>query len=441
MTDQPRNPIFVRPIAGASSTAPFEGDLFDRKKQADRLTKMLDHLPDGCVFAIDAPWGEGKSWFAQHWSASLGEQGYRCAYVDAFQHDYLDDPFLMISGAVLGLVKENESELRHRMLDATKKLGRAVLPAAVKVALGIAGRLALGNVDLADEVKKGLESVEENAAAVLEKQIERRLADYEAHKQTVEAFKVALSELAAQTQKPVVILIDELDRCRPDFAVMTVERIKHFFEVPKVVFVLFMNKRQLVEAVRGTYGAGLDAETYLGKFVQFTLSLPKRVSIDFPSRDHSHIFLEHTLTRYGFKMTDPVQNFVAGFVPLANLLRLSLRDIERATILFSYAQPLKDRAWQSSWPIALKLARPKIFQGLTENLTEAHQEAKNLAESLKLRSPGVQLLDFVAAYHDTCLGAEPKPEVAREIGRYAVGNDPGEYMIMLCRKVDLALSD
>jgi hypothetical protein len=74
--------------------------------------------------------------------------------------------------------------------------------------------------------------------------------------------------------RKLVIVIDELDRCRPDYALQLLEIIKHFFNVPGVHFVLGVNLKELQNSVKARYGAGVDAETYLQKFISLQLNLP-----------------------------------------------------------------------------------------------------------------------------------------------------------------------
>ena len=89
-----------------------------------------------------------------------------------------------------------------------------------------------------------------------------------------------------RNQKPgvpwrIVVMIDELDRCRPDYAVRFLETVKHIFEVDHVAFVIAMNREQLVESVRDVYGAGFDAENYLERFGDVRLRLAKRSLMQF----------------------------------------------------------------------------------------------------------------------------------------------------------------
>nr|WP_279504657.1 P-loop NTPase fold protein [Aeromonas veronii] len=69
-------------------------------------------------------------------------------------------------------------------------------------------------------------------------------------------------------------MIDELDRCRPSYAVEMLETIKHIFDIPKVVFVLATDTEQLQHAIKVIYGDGFDAQNYLGRFFMRRFNLP-----------------------------------------------------------------------------------------------------------------------------------------------------------------------
>ena len=74
------------------------------------------------------------------------------------------------------------------------------------------------------------------------------------------------------------MVIDELDRCRPSYAVELLEVVKHLFGVDRIVFVLAINRSELAHSVRALYGSGFDAENYLRRFfdVDFRLPEPER---------------------------------------------------------------------------------------------------------------------------------------------------------------------
>ena len=82
----------------------------------------------------------------------------------------------------------------------------------------------------------------------------------------VAALPAGEAHAAQQGQGPLVIIIDELDRCRPLFALSLLERVKHLFLVEGVSFVFVTNMPQIEAVVAGTYGANTDAKIYLEKF-------------------------------------------------------------------------------------------------------------------------------------------------------------------------------
>ncbi|MFT7640583.1 MAG: putative KAP-like P-loop ATPase, partial [Pirellulaceae bacterium] len=75
--------------------------------------------------------------------------------------------------------------------------------------------------------------------------------------------------------KPVIVLIDELDRCRPNYSVDLLERLKHYFAVEGIVFVLAVDKTQLCHAINGVYGEKFDSSTYLPRFFDEIFRLAK----------------------------------------------------------------------------------------------------------------------------------------------------------------------
>lgn len=135
---------------------PFKGDLFKRRELANQLTQYLTRLRDGAVVAIDAPWGEGKSWFGRNWAADLKSQDYRVVYLDTFQHDFVEDPFLLIASEINGLVAIDD-ELGIELKQKAAKVMKAILPLSVKVLLNVAGRLVLGAADTSKELQAAIE--------------------------------------------------------------------------------------------------------------------------------------------------------------------------------------------------------------------------------------------------------------------------------------------
>jgi hypothetical protein len=84
----------------------------------------------------------------------------------------------------------------------------------------------------------------------------------------------SLIEMASE--KSILIFVDELDRCRPNFGVNILELIKHTYNVVNVQFVLITNTQQLKAAINHIYGGRIDAQRYLDKFLKYTLSLSSK---------------------------------------------------------------------------------------------------------------------------------------------------------------------
>lgn len=74
---------------------------------------------------------------------------------------------------------------------------------------------------------------------------------------------------------PLVVVIDELDRCRPSYAVELLETAKHLFSVDGVVFVLALTRAELARSVKILYGDGFDATGYLRRFIDVDFRLPE----------------------------------------------------------------------------------------------------------------------------------------------------------------------
>jgi hypothetical protein len=370
---------------------PFAGDLFERAAFAERLEKHIKRMRLGSVFAVDAPWGDGKSWLAKNWCPSLNAKGVPAIYIDAFKNDFVEDPFIPLAAEIQQLARARGAGNAQRLSDTAKAVGRALLPTAAKIAVGAASRIVFGT-DALEEIKEAVGDASKGVEDAVEKAVEKRLEQYEHDKKSADHFRAELEKLASTGEQPIVVIIDELDRCKPTFAVAMIERIKHFFSVPGVAFVLFMNRAQLLEAIKGVYGAGIDAEAYLGKYVQFTVTLPKRRTSARGSDSHNLMFCERMLVEFGFPQKDSYRAFASVLATCADALDLSLRDIERGIILFSLAQPIDTSAPIAAWLIALNLSHPAIFVGIRRGEKSAHLEAKKVVERMQSRV-GEQWLD------------------------------------------------
>ncbi|MFM0742177.1 P-loop NTPase fold protein [Paraburkholderia xenovorans] len=361
---------FILPLATKRwhfdpESAPFEDDLLERVQLAEKLTGFVERLHVGSVLAIDAPWGQGKSWFGHNWAAKLKKEDHKVVFINAFEQDYIEDPFMLIAAELANLLDDNKG-IGGQLREKAAAVMRALLPLGTKALINVAGRFALGAMDLSEDLAKMVEAAKDGAVETSEKWVERKLEDHEQEKASLEGYQTALGEFASKEAKPMVVFIDELDRCNPAFAVRLIERIKHFFEIGNLVFVLLMNRSQLQSAIKGVYGADTDAAAYLGKFVHLFFRLPNQAA----SR-----FVPNTLLRYGFDVSNPntdptVKKFLGHLCPWVDRAKLSLRDVDRACALFALAHD-KDSAGLLAYLITLKIKQPDLFESLLVNSVEA----------------------------------------------------------------------
>ena len=225
------------------------------------------------------------------WRHLLRQQQVQSLYFNAWETDFSSDPLIALIGelgASMGALNIGKSTAAGKQLEKLKKVGARVAVRAVP-ALIKAG--TLGILDLSDVAEEAISSATEKIA---EEEIKR----YVESKESIERFRRELElfsqKLAAQnkTTKPLVIVIDELDRCRPDYAIKVLETVKHLFSVSGVVFVIATDSRQLSNAIRHVYGLDVASDDYLRRFFDFSVSLPE------PS---TRQFVEMQFSRFGFE--------------------------------------------------------------------------------------------------------------------------------------------
>lgn len=262
---------------------PFENDFWGRKALADRLTDHVSRINVGTTIAIDAEWGAGKSWFVNNWKAKLEKDKFKVIYLNAFNQDYIDDPFLTISMEIANCLKTEEDDLST----VKEKIGdayRAILPNLpmllwyLTTSLAGMGAIAKPIADII-ETLKDTGKLGEEAGKLLNEKLQEHLStqveNYDKEKKSLEYFKEALAAVTSKLDTPLVFIVDELDRCKPEFAIRLIERIKHFFDIPKVVFILAVNKNQLEESINNFYGFSNTAN-YLEKFIDFSIMLKSK---------------------------------------------------------------------------------------------------------------------------------------------------------------------
>lgn len=252
---------------------PFKNDLLDRRESVEVLTSIIGTIEGPCVLAVDAAWGAGKTTFLRMWSQYLRNNGFPVTEFNAWETDFAGDPFVALSSEIAnGLEKYTEGAQGSR-LGAFREAIRETISAMSAPLLRIgASAIPFVGTQVAKELETEAYSAREDPTL-----------EYLTAKGTIADFKSLLSDIAislaeSREGKPLVLVIDELDRCRPSYAVALLEAAKHLFLVDRIVFVLGIDRGQLAHSVKVLYGDTFDAEGYLQRFfdVDYRLPSPKR---------------------------------------------------------------------------------------------------------------------------------------------------------------------
>ena len=245
-------------------------NMLDRNAEVIEFARMLDRCKEASIIAINGAWGCGKSFFIrqvcevldhdyqkkrktplaaaedfekieeiinQHEELKIEplDHYFITIYYDAWCHDDHDDP-------LLSLIYEIES--RYEELFCKK------------------------------------DSLFDDTCDILKNQIEKKrglrsIIEAEKMKEDFRKLLDALygKEMDGSEKGRILIVIDELDRCKPDYAVKILERIKHFVDLEKVFFVYCLNKVELCKSIECFYGRNLESTMYLNKFFDTTYDL------------------------------------------------------------------------------------------------------------------------------------------------------------------------
>ncbi len=250
-----------------------ETDFLNRKPFADKLSELIDKFETPFVVALDGPWGSGKSFFLKRWVGhhQVKAQDTVVVYLDAFALDYLDEPMVTLISEISARFEEKLPKSKE-IWQKGKKIAAKLLPSLVRIAASVATGGALDLVT--GSIRAGLETataeIDSAATKLWEREHSRREAVTEFRK-LLESLTKGVNDLPV---KKIVVVIDELDRCRPDYALSMLEIIKHFFDVNNVHFILGINLAELENMARARYGQGLDAQNYIAKFVKFNVQMP-----------------------------------------------------------------------------------------------------------------------------------------------------------------------
>ncbi len=245
-------------------------DNLDRAKYAKFLYEVAARRGEtsNLVININAEWGAGKTHFTRRLAQTIKEK-HPTVYVDAWKQDFSDDPLLAIFSSISEQLGDQSDKFITLVKKTEKKVGVLLKGIAPAIIQGIVKKTT--GIDDLSEIAK---SVTEN---VIELHKEKSAVIEEIKKDLAEWVRFIKQKDAINKELPIFIFIDELDRCRPSYAINLLEIVKHIFDVKGLVFFISTDTDQLQHSIKVIYGQDFDAQQYLGRFFdrRNVLSAPK----------------------------------------------------------------------------------------------------------------------------------------------------------------------
>ncbi len=352
---------------------PWRDDVLGRKEIADRLTSIVRGQEAPFVISVDGRWGTGKTFLLKRWRQALQNDGFQAIYFNAWEDDFCDDPLL----AIIGQLTEHFHEKKLRAMAAL--IGEIALPILTAKFTGVAFR------------RKDLRR-------------DNLLNDYKAQLRTKDQIRTHLTRLAAevkeQSGQPLVFIIDELDRCRPTFAIELLERVKHIFDVENIVFVFGINRSELTKSLQSVYGE-IDAGEYLRRFFDMEFVLPDAD----PGQFCTHLVAKFRLSAF-FSEVDQHRgnlyyenelNGIARVLPVVlGRMGLSLRDMDYCVRLVALAarESLVSKRLYPPLVVLLaatKLRDPELYRRFVQGDARGADLINHLNEQRPLGDPTAQV--------------------------------------------------
>lgn len=244
---------------------PFKNCSTGREGIGEALTSIVHSIDLGGTIALTGDWGSGKTTFLRMWKQSLENKHYPVVLLNAWETEWAEDPLI----AVIACIRRScgQKEALDNLLCIAKEFvqqPRQMIRSIVKASIDN----HIGDVS---------QSIEEQTGQAFEKAVN----SFDGKETSMVSLKENLEKLAwnvnqeSSDEKPLVFIIDELDRCRPDYAVRMLEVLKHFFVVKNIVFVCAVDKKHLEDSICGFYGSEkINASEYLRRFFDLEIGLP-----------------------------------------------------------------------------------------------------------------------------------------------------------------------
>lgn len=343
-------------------SAHWGDDRLERWKAARDFSKLILALPkkenEAWVVCLDAPYGAGKSFIVNRWQKDLASEKYGVCTLtyNAWDFDYSDDAFTSFSAEIIEQLAVKVRTGYEELFEIVKEMEKFYklvwplfkymknipdVPQEVMDEIGVVKDLVQKGKDVIEKGKSFHAEVKTTPSDRKKQKLipPDILTIHREAKEAAAGFKEFLEKatevILKKTGKPLVIFVDEIDRCKPTFAIRLLERIKHVFNVPNIVFVVMTNKRSLAHSIRAVYGQSFLSEEYLERFVDLSLTLPNYDSTQYIDS----LLANYTSQIKNTETASLIKAYSNFFKTCSTMMRLSLREQRKSLELASLALP------------------------------------------------------------------------------------------------------
>lgn len=404
----------------------LEKNIIGRNTEIINFIRLLDSIKSNFSIAIDNDWGTGKTFFVKQVKMILDAYNehsydyelsnleriknvidiknidlYLAVYYNAWENDNQKSPLLSLIYEIIKVAKidTNKTDISINK----EKIIKDGLSAIVKHFSGI-------------DIKELLKCVETEA-----KDIFKEIKGQKSIKEQVDNI---LNNLLLEHGERLVIFIDELDRCRPTFAVELLEQIKHYFDNDKITFVFSTNIKQLQYTIKKYYGEAFEAKRYLDKFFDLTVSLNEVNVIEYFNfvnedlRDDMYDYVcKEIVKEYNFTLRDIIKFTQINKICIENLRKnqnkylylnkscniyilISILSIMIGLKIKRYDQYEDFITGKDSTPLIIILSKSGwIAYGIDKLLSEKEKSSKDI-NTIKEKLESMYKAIFIEKYRD-----------------------------------------
>ena len=257
----------------------FIDDKLNRERYANFIINITNSQQEykvlsdnkSLILAIDSPWGTGKTTFVNMLETKIKREydnnynpiSYTVVSYNAWKCDFSDNPLETLIFEIYKNVSDSKNipdDLKEDFFNALKLLGKVSLT-----------RL-LGDKDAVEDILEVLRI----GKSTFKKKKSSTMIDYfkkyAEEKSKLDKFKESLGRICFD--KKMIIIIDELDRCRPDFSIELLEAVKHIFDIPNLTFIFSLDIDKLSKGIEKIYG-DINGTEYLIRFFDYISKMPK----------------------------------------------------------------------------------------------------------------------------------------------------------------------